>query len=252
MLHSHKRAHQRGDVLECNLTLGGDTRHLFLEGSENKVVVNTLGNYALNKIIEAIKLEGSTLRDSAGLRIRHSIGRSLEGRHKLGKKGSSIKRVIDKLRHVVNDDSRLTTCSGDTTLETTKQQGHNHGKSRGLHRLDEGDASKGMHNLRDLLRISDRLEDVRCHVLNISVSDNVTGGRHGSVSSLANLLLRVSHAGSHLRHNLWEGISELLRSVVAKTGDDIESKHAAVPVLLNLSSSKAVLKHFTNRVSANV
>jgi hypothetical protein len=230
---SHERAHKVDNVGRYKLVrdfgLGG-------KGGSDLIRLGLLG-VTLNitgLLLKTLELLNGIFGDGTGLGVRHSVSGTLEGREKCGKERGSINRVIDKLGHIIRDHARLTTGGGLVNLKTLDKKGHNHGKSRGLDRLDEGNTSKLVHDLGNFIGVSERANDVLSHVLNIAVTNNLACCGKGNTRSLFDLTLGVRNMGSNLRDNLGESITKLLGSRIAESSDSLECSGTRLPSALDL------------------
>ena len=193
----------------------------------------------------------STLADTSGFRVRHRLGGGGKSGDKSRKKRSSIQRVIYQLRHIVNNNSGLTTSGGHTGLQTTNQKWGHHSQSRGLDRLHKGNSSQSMHDLRDFLGMGNGTQDIGSHMFNISVTNDITRSRHSSNCGIGNILLHIRHAGGNFGDDLRKSSSELISSSITEFGNNVQSQHTGLKVVFHLHGTKAIMDDFPDTVGTH-
>src|ERR1700743_3116813 len=87
----------------------------------------------------------------AGFRISHVLIVFRERRHQLRQEGRNDLRILDKLAHVVNNDSRLSLDSSLTLGQTTLQKRNHDGQSWLVNIGDKSGGAKQVDSLGDVL-----------------------------------------------------------------------------------------------------
>mmetsp|Transcript_2521 Transcript_2521/g.4013 ORF Transcript_2521/g.4013 Transcript_2521/m.4013 type:complete len:483 (+) Transcript_2521:2175-3623(+) len=195
--------------------------------------ISTDSGLLIGHLLEALELGNSLLGDLTSLWVSNSFGIGFEGREKKRKERTSVDWVVDKLTHVIDNNSRLTLSGNLLLSESTEQKRHNHGKSWRFYTLDEGYSGHLVHDLWDLLWLGDSSQNLASHVLNISVSNHGHGVTHGFSGSNLDLLLGVPHTGGNFWNALRKGLSELFRRRSVKDREALETELAHLPLLLN-------------------
>ena len=91
--------------------------------------------------------------------------------------------ILDKLAHVVDDDSGLTLDGSLTLSETTVEKGNHDGQSGLVDVSDESGGTEQVNGLGDVLRLGDTLDKLRNETLNILVDNETADLLHGGVGA---------------------------------------------------------------------
>mmetsp|Transcript_6537 Transcript_6537/g.10320 ORF Transcript_6537/g.10320 Transcript_6537/m.10320 type:complete len:723 (-) Transcript_6537:88-2256(-) len=204
-----------------------------LEFRHNFGGVSTDADGLVSQVLKTVELLDSLFGDATGLGVSNGRGIGLKSREEEGKEGCGIERIVNKLGHVVDNNSRLTLGGGGLLPQSTKEEGHNHGESGRFDGLDEGDSGHLVHDLRHLLGLGDGGQNLLRHVLNILVSNDLKRLSHGLGGGLLDLLLGVPHASGDLGHDLGEGVTELLGCDGSEGTDALERQLTDGPLLLH-------------------
>jgi len=143
------------------------------------------------------------------LRVGESLVVLVEGRHQLRQERSDDLRILDKLTHVVDDDSRLTLDGSLTLSKTTLKKRDHDGQGRLMDISDESGGTEQVNSLGDVLRLGNTLDELRNETLNILVDDQATDLLHGTVGSLLDLGLGVPHGLGDNGDEVWNEESKL-------------------------------------------
>lgn len=228
-----------GDVLEDRgeLVAGGVLvlgRESGLEVSQDDLdltVVGGLGNDAVLDVTDTGQGVQSLLRLATGLRISQVVVVLVQSRPHLRQEGVDDVGVVDKLAHVVNNDSRLS-LDGSLTLGQTTVQKRNHEGKGGL--LDLGDESGGteqVDGLGDVLWLGDTLDELRNELLDILVGDEGAKLLHGLVGTLLDLLLGVPHGLGNDGQQVGNTEGGLDGGGLDELVKDVEVEHLLLPLL---------------------
>lgn len=145
------------------------------------------------------------------------------------------------------------TASGSLVgAKTSDKKGHHHGKGGSLHRLHEGNTSKCVHDLRHFLGVGNRADNLRSHVFNVAVANDIACTSHGSLGGLLDLLLGLGHGDGYLRDDFREGVAELLCSVIGQHSNGLEGQGAGLPGNTDLGSGEEVAEDDLGGVGAHL
>mmetsp|Transcript_3700 Transcript_3700/g.5376 ORF Transcript_3700/g.5376 Transcript_3700/m.5376 type:complete len:311 (-) Transcript_3700:239-1171(-) len=183
--------------------------------------------------LKTLKLFHGTLSHTTRLGVGNGTRILLQLRQQQRQERSRIQRIVDQLRHVVDNHSRLTLGGSSLLTQTAQQKGHNHGQSRRFDALHKGNSSHLVHNLRHLLGLGNGNQNLIRHVVNILVSNNIACSLHRVGGGCLDLLLGVPHTSGNFRHDFGQGISELLRCGLVEDRDAVQSRTTYLPVLLD-------------------
>mmetsp|Transcript_13784 Transcript_13784/g.22476 ORF Transcript_13784/g.22476 Transcript_13784/m.22476 type:complete len:343 (-) Transcript_13784:67-1095(-) len=183
--------------------------------------------------LEALHLLHGLFGDATRLRVGNGLSIDLQSGKEKGEEGSGIDGIVDKLGHVVDNDSGLTLGGGGLLPQSTKEEGHDHGQSGRFHALHEGDSRHLVHDLRHLLGFGNSRQNLLRHVFNVLVANDLKRLSHGLGGGLLDLLLGVPHARRNFGHDLGKGITELLGRGLSEEGEALEGRFADLPLLLD-------------------
>lgn len=198
----------RDDVLEVTSN-GGDV-----------TVLGDLRDLAVLDVTDTGESVQSLLGLLTGLGVSQVVVVLLQSRHQLGQESGDNLGVLDKLAHVVDDDSRLTLDGSLTLDKTTLKQGHHDGESGLVDVSDESGSTEQVNGLRDVLWLGDTLDELGNEALNILVGDETAKSLHGGVSSLLDLSLGIPHSTGDDGNQVGHTESELSRGAL---GEDLDA-----------------------------
>ncbi|KUI57464.1 hypothetical protein VP1G_10889 [Cytospora mali] len=228
-----------GDVLEerSKLVLGGSLvlgRQDLLEvGQDNSdlAVVGRLRNLAVLDVTNTLEgLEG-LLGLSTSLGVSQVLVVLLQTWQHLGQERSDHVGVVDKLAHVVNNDSRLSLDGSLAFSQTTVKKRDHEGQSRLLDLGDESGGTEQVDGLGDILRLGDTLDQLRNEPLNILVGDKCAKLLHSLVRTLLDLLLCVPHGLGNDGEQVDDTEGGLNRAGLDELVEDVEDEHLLLPLL---------------------
>lgn len=232
-------ASNSGDVLEDRGELV--TSDLLVLGRENVLevtqddldltVVGGLRDLAVLDVTNTDEGVQSLLCLATSLRVSQVVVVLVQSRPHLGQERVDNVGVVDKLAHVVNDDSRLSLDGGLTLGQTTVQK-RNHEGEGGL--LDLGDESGGteqVNGLGDVLRLGDTLDKLGNELLDILVGDEGAKLLHGLVRALLDLLLGVPHSLGNDGQQVGNTEGGLDGGGLDELVEDVEVEHLLLPLL---------------------
>lgn len=153
----------------------------------------------------------------------------LETRHELGQEGSDDLGVLDKLAHVVDNNSSLTLDDGVTVGKTTLEKRNHDGQSGSLDILNEDGGTEKMDSLGDVLRLSDTVDELGNEPVDIVVGDQRAKPLHSSTGTLLDLRLGIPHSLRDSGDQLRKSQSGLRRSLGNKDVETLEGTHLLGP-----------------------
>jgi hypothetical protein len=183
-----------GSELLVELVLGGKDRLQVASNGGDVTEALKLGNLAVldsTDTDEGVEGLASLL---TGLGVGKVVVVLLKSRHELGQESGDNLGVLDKLAHVVDDDSGLTLDGSLALNETTLKKRNHDSEGRLVDVSDEGGGTEQVDGLRDVLRLGDTLDELRNEALDILVGDQGAESLHGGVGGLLDLGLGVPHS----------------------------------------------------------
>lgn len=180
--------------------------------SSNGIDIASLGDLwdlAVLDVADTGERLDSLLGLLTSLWISESLEVLLQSRHELWQEGSDDVWILDKLAHVVDNDSSLTLDWGVALSETTLEQWNHDGERWLVDVSDESGGTKKVDSLWDVLRLGDTLDELWDEALDILVDDQAANLLHGSMGSLLDLWLGIPHGLGDDRDQVWHAVSEL-------------------------------------------
>lgn len=228
-----------GDVLEDGVELVGSdilvlSRKNGLEVTQNDLdlaVVRRLRDLAVLDVTNTYKGVQSLLGLATGLRVSQVVVVLVQGRPHLGQEGVDDVGVVDKLAHVVNNDSRLSLDGSLALGQTTVQEGNHEGERGLLDLSDESGGTEQVNGLGDVLWLGDTLDELGNELLNILVRDEGAELLHGLVGALLDLLLGVPHSLGNDGQQIGDTECGLNGGGLDKLVKDVEDEHLLLPLL---------------------
>ncbi|KUI63666.1 hypothetical protein VM1G_12020 [Cytospora mali] len=228
-----------GDVLKdgSELVLGDSLvlgrQDLLKVGQDNfdLAVVGRLGDLAVLDVTDTLNGLESLLSLSTRLGISQVLVVLLQTWQHLGQERSNNVGVVDKLAHVVNNDSRLSLDGSLTLSQTTVKKRDHEGQSRLLNLGNESGSTEQMNGLGDVLRLGDTLDQLRNEPLDILVGDKCAKLLHGLVRTLLDLLLGVPHGLGNDGEQVDDTEGGLDRAGLDKLVENVEDEHLLLPLL---------------------
>lgn len=238
LLHVDELTSNGGDVLSDRLHLlkkgsvacGEDLLELAKDDGDVTVVAD-LGDLAVDDVTDTVQGVKSLLGLLTSLGISKVVEVLLETWHHLGQERSDDVGVVDKLAHVVNNDSRLSLDGSLTLGKTTVQKRDHEGEGGLLNLSNEGGGTEKVDSLGDVLRLGDTLDELGNEALNILVDDELADGLHDLVGVLLDLLLGVPHGLRDDGDQVGNTVGELSRGGLDKGKDEVQSSHLFWPLL---------------------
>jgi hypothetical protein len=172
-------------------------------------ILGDLGNLAVLNVTDTDEGVETLAGLLTGLGVSEVVVVLLERRHQLGQESGDNLGVLDKLAHVVDNDSSLTLDGSLALNETTLEQGNHDGKGGLVDISDEGGGTEQVNSLGDVLRLSDTLDQLGNEALDILVGDQGAELLHGGVGSLLDLGLGVPHGTRNDGDQVWDTESHL-------------------------------------------
>ena len=213
---------------------------LVLGGKDSLQVASNGGNVAVPLELGDLAILDGTDTDEGvetlaglltGLGVSKVVVVLLKSRHELGQESGDNLGVLDKLAHVVNDDSSLTLDGSLALDETTLKEG-NHDSQGGLVDVsDESGGTEQVNGLGDVLGLSDTLDELGNEALDILVGDQGAELLHGGVSGLLDLSLGVPHGTGDDGDQVGDTESHLGGSRVGEELNALEVGHLLGPLL---------------------
>ena len=226
-----------GDVVEDGLELGELGGVLgsndLLENLEDDRGFTSRGRLGDNAVLDVTdtgqSLDG-VLDLAAGLGVGDVLVVLGETRHELGQERSNDIGILDKLAHVVDNDSSLSLDDGVTLSETTLEERDHDGEGRGVNVLDEDGGTEEVDSLGDVLGLSDTADELRNETVDIVVGDQGAELLHGGLGVLLDFTLGIPHGTGDGGDELGEADSGLRRSVLDKRIEAVEGGHLLGPL----------------------
>ncbi|RUP48431.1 hypothetical protein BC936DRAFT_144571 [Jimgerdemannia flammicorona] len=150
--------------------------------------------------------------NGAALRVGDLVLELFEPRKEFGKERSGNGGALDKLGHVIDNDSSETADGVLALVQTTGEDGNHDDHSGSLDGLNECGGTELADAGRDLLRVGDAADESWDELLNVLVRDEATDCGHGSLGRDTNFILGVPHTFGHKGDNLGNMMDDLLRS----------------------------------------
>ncbi|ROV98021.1 hypothetical protein VMCG_07082 [Cytospora schulzeri] len=228
-----------GDVLKDRgeLVLGDSlvlARQNVLEVGQDDLdltVVGGLGDLAVLDVTNTVDGLESLLSLATSLGISQVLVVLLQTGQHLGQERSNNVGVVDKLAHVVNNDSRLSLDGSLTLGKTTVEKRNHEGQGRLLDLGDESGSTEQVNSLGDVLGLSDTLDQLGNEPLNILVGNEGAKLLHGLVCALLDLLLGVPHGLGNDGQQVDDTEGGLDRAGLDKLVEDVEDEHLLLPLL---------------------
>lgn len=201
------------------------------KNSGNVTIMSDLGDLAILDVTDAGNGLESLLSLVTGLGISQVFEVLLETWHHLRQEGGDDVGVVDKLAHVVNDDSSLSLDGGISLSKTTVKQRYHEGKSGLLDLSNESSSTQQVDSLGDILRLGDTLDELRNKALDILVDNQLADFLHDLVSMILDLPLGVPHGLGNNGDQLGNSVGQLCRSVLNKDFNAVKSGDLLGPLL---------------------
>ena len=168
-----------GNVVDDSLGFGDDGLVLVARGPSLRMAETVAMSPAVETsgILPSLTSPTRVRVSRALLGLLTSLGISqvvvvlVESRHQLGQERSDNLRVLDKLAHVVDNDSRLSLDGGLTLSKTTLEQRNHDGESGLVDVSDESGGTEQVNGLGDVLWLGDTLDELGNEPLDILVDD---------------------------------------------------------------------------------
>lgn len=218
-------------LLDLFVELGGED---LLEDTSNSGDVTgggDLGNLAILDVTNTAEGCQGLFGLATSLRVGQGVKVVGKTRHQLGQEGSDDLRVLDKLTHVVDDDSRLTLDGSLTLDKTTVKQGNHDSEGRSSDIGNEGGGTEQVNGLGDVLGLGDTLNEFRNETLDILVNDQTADLLHGGVSGLLDLGLSIPHSLGDSRNQGGDTVRNLSGSGLNERVEALESAQLLSPLL---------------------
>ncbi|QBZ65042.1 hypothetical protein PoMZ_06746 [Pyricularia oryzae] len=230
------------ELLSLGILLAGKSVTDVGGNGSNVTVVAALGDLAVNNVTDAGKSVKTLLGLLTSLGVGHVLEVLLQVGHEAGKEGSDDVGVVDKLAHVVDDDSCLTLDGSFTLLKTTLQK-RNHQGQGGLSDLrDESGGTQQVDGLGDVLGLGDTLDELRNEALDIPVDNQAANLLHDLVGMLLDLLLGVPHSIANDGDEVGDTKGSLGGGGPDKSLDEVENSNLFGPLLGVLEGLNQVRK----------
>ena len=166
-----------------------------------------------------------------GFWVGHVLVVGVKLRHQLRQERGNDVGVLDKLAHVVDNDSGLSLDWRLTLLETTLKQRNHDGKGGLVDVSDESGSTEQVNGLRDVLWLGDTLDELRNEALNVLVGDKLADLLHGAVGLLLHLSLGVPHSLGDNWDKVRHTDGSLRRRSLSQGLDTLEVGHLLGPLL---------------------
>lgn len=210
------------ELIEANAA-GDDVLEVARNGGD-VTVLGDLGDLAVLDVTNTDKGIQSLLGLLTSLGVGKVVVVLLERRHELGQESSDNLGVLDKLAHVVDNDSRLTLDGSLALNETTLEKRYHDGESGLVDISDESGGTEQVNGLGDVLRLSDTLDKLGDEALDIPVGDEAAESLHGGIGSLLDLSLGIPHGTRDDREQVGDAEGELRRGAL---GEDLDAPKIA-------------------------
>jgi hypothetical protein len=167
--------------------------------------------------------------DGAGLGVGHLLLEALDLREELGEEGLGLARVVDELRHVVDNHRHLALDLRLLLLAAAEEDGDGDGERGRVDRLDEDGGRELVDRLRHLVGVLRRADEGRDEGLDVAVVDRVAGLLHRLDGRLLHVGLGVPHARGEDGHRLVEGAAEGARVLLGELAQEVEGENLGLP-----------------------
>jgi hypothetical protein len=138
-------------------------------------------------------------------------------------------RILDKLAHVVNNDSRLSLNGGFTLGQTTLEEWDHESKGGLMDIGDESGSTEQVNGLGYIFGLCDTLDKFRDETLDISVGDKSANFLGSAIGVFLDLRLCIPHGLGNDRNEVRNTICKLSGRVLAKNLDELEAGHLLLP-----------------------
>jgi len=183
-----------------------------LEVTEDGVDLTSLGglwDLSVNDTTDTGEGVETLLGLLAGLWVSDGLVVLDQSWHQTRQESSDNVRVLDKLAHVVNNDSGLSLDGSLTLGKTTLEKRNHNGQSWLVNVSDESGGTEKMNSLWDVLWLGDTLDQLWNETLDIPVGDQSAKLLHGTVGSLLDLRLGVPHGLGDDWKKIWHANGSL-------------------------------------------
>jgi hypothetical protein len=200
----------------------------------NVTILGQLGDLAVLNVTDTDKSVETLAGLLTSLGVSQVVVVLLKRRHQLGQESGNNLGILDKLAHVVDNDSSLTLDGSLALNETTLEQGNHDGKGGLVDVSDESGGTEQVNGLGDVLRLGDTLDELGNEALDILVGDQGAESLHGGVSGLLDLRLGVPHGTRDDGDQVWDTESHLCGGALGEDLNALQVGHLFGPLLCSL------------------
>mmetsp|Transcript_15787 Transcript_15787/g.37734 ORF Transcript_15787/g.37734 Transcript_15787/m.37734 type:complete len:676 (-) Transcript_15787:107-2134(-) len=182
----------------------------------------------------------------ARLRVRNLLGQALDLGHEGGEEGLGLLRLVNELRHVVDNHRHLALDLRLLLLAAAQQDGDGDGERGRVNRLHEHSRRELVHRLRDLIWVLDGADERGDEGLDVPVGDRVAALGHAVGRRVLDVRLGVPHGLRHHRHRLRQAPRKRLRHLLRNAPNRLARHRLDLP----LGLLHALVEHAQDRAAA--